>query len=400
MSTRTRVEGEKGIAVMVTALLLIPLMIFAAFGVDLASWYSRISYLQKSADAASLAGTVWMPDLTKATTRGVREPRAERHHRWPRLRHRPVRGHRRPREHRHRAAGHRHRPRRHPLLLAGARQRRPGPHPLRRGRVQPPDPAGQPAELLRRRRHHEPRRRPRPPTRVDLADPTTTTRPPAGPRRTPSYPLQRRHLGRAGLGRWRPPPPSTAPATPRVRPRCYWSVALHHGRRHHHRRRRPTTPRRGRPTNVPCNAFQRPAPRTGAGRARCRRRLATPAACYTDHGTGNRQCTWHERRPPAPLASNCALHERGERPDPAGACEACNIGYAGTQRALARPTGSCSSTQPLHADCTRHGQPALPLAGRRSRHHHRVDPDPTRSPPPRHRASGPDRGPGHGRHQR
>lgn len=68
MSTRTRVRGEKGIAIMVTAMLLVPLMIFAAFGVDLASWYSRISYLQKSADAASLAGTVWMPNLTKATT--------------------------------------------------------------------------------------------------------------------------------------------------------------------------------------------------------------------------------------------------------------------------------------------------------------------------------------------
>jgi hypothetical protein len=51
-----------------TGLILLPLMIFAAFGVDLASWYSRISYLQKSADAAALAGTVWMPDLAKATT--------------------------------------------------------------------------------------------------------------------------------------------------------------------------------------------------------------------------------------------------------------------------------------------------------------------------------------------
>ncbi len=66
--TRTRrASGERGVALVMTGLVLVPLMIFAAFGVDLASWYSRISYLQKSADAAALAGTVWMPDLTKAT---------------------------------------------------------------------------------------------------------------------------------------------------------------------------------------------------------------------------------------------------------------------------------------------------------------------------------------------
>ena len=34
-------RGEQGIAIIMTALCLIPLMIFAAFGVDLASWYSR-----------------------------------------------------------------------------------------------------------------------------------------------------------------------------------------------------------------------------------------------------------------------------------------------------------------------------------------------------------------------
>lgn len=65
--TRTRSKGEQGVAVIITALCLIPLMTFAAFGVDLASWYSRTSYLQKSADAAALAGTVWMPNLTKST---------------------------------------------------------------------------------------------------------------------------------------------------------------------------------------------------------------------------------------------------------------------------------------------------------------------------------------------
>ena len=66
-TTRTRSTGEKGVAVVITALCLLPLMIFAAFGVDLASWHSRISYIQKSADAAALAGTVWMPDIGEAT---------------------------------------------------------------------------------------------------------------------------------------------------------------------------------------------------------------------------------------------------------------------------------------------------------------------------------------------
>ncbi len=61
-----RSRGQEGVAIIMTALLLIPLMVFAAYGVDLASWYSRISYLQKSADAAALAGTVWMPDIAEA----------------------------------------------------------------------------------------------------------------------------------------------------------------------------------------------------------------------------------------------------------------------------------------------------------------------------------------------
>lgn len=67
MARTRRGQGERGVAMVMTGLVLVPLMMFAAFGVDLASWYSQISYLQKSADAAALAGTVWMPDLTKAT---------------------------------------------------------------------------------------------------------------------------------------------------------------------------------------------------------------------------------------------------------------------------------------------------------------------------------------------
>ncbi|MEQ1786437.1 MAG: L,D-transpeptidase, partial [Acidimicrobiales bacterium] len=67
-TTTRRGKGEQGLAIIMTALALIPLMTFAAFGVDLASWYSRISQIQKAADAAALAGTVWMPNLNRATT--------------------------------------------------------------------------------------------------------------------------------------------------------------------------------------------------------------------------------------------------------------------------------------------------------------------------------------------
>lgn len=47
--------------------MLIPVVMFAALGVDIASWHARVSFLQKSADAAASAGVVWMPNLTKAT---------------------------------------------------------------------------------------------------------------------------------------------------------------------------------------------------------------------------------------------------------------------------------------------------------------------------------------------
>ena len=66
---RARRKGERGIAMMLVGLLLIPMLVFAAFGVDLASWYARISELQRGADAAALAGAVWMPNLSTACAR-------------------------------------------------------------------------------------------------------------------------------------------------------------------------------------------------------------------------------------------------------------------------------------------------------------------------------------------
>ncbi len=59
-------DGEHGYVLATTALLLIPLMIFAALAVDVGGWYSKANQVQRAADAASLAAVVWMPDDDKA----------------------------------------------------------------------------------------------------------------------------------------------------------------------------------------------------------------------------------------------------------------------------------------------------------------------------------------------
>jgi Flp pilus assembly protein TadG len=63
-----RTRTEHGYIAVTTALVLVPLMIFTSFAVDLGGWYARASKMQRAADSAALAGVVWMPDLTKATS--------------------------------------------------------------------------------------------------------------------------------------------------------------------------------------------------------------------------------------------------------------------------------------------------------------------------------------------
>ncbi|MFW2380664.1 MAG: pilus assembly protein TadG-related protein [Acidimicrobiales bacterium] len=65
---RTNRKEESGYVLATTALLLIPLMIFAAFAVDVGAWYAEADEAQRAADAAALGGVVWMPDLSRATT--------------------------------------------------------------------------------------------------------------------------------------------------------------------------------------------------------------------------------------------------------------------------------------------------------------------------------------------
>jgi hypothetical protein len=56
------------VVLILTILLLIPLLTVAAYTVDLSAWHARMTHLQGSADAAALAGTVWMPNLPKAVS--------------------------------------------------------------------------------------------------------------------------------------------------------------------------------------------------------------------------------------------------------------------------------------------------------------------------------------------
>jgi hypothetical protein len=62
MTWQRRRRGDEGYTMVMTALLLVPLMLFAALAVDVGGFYTRAHEVQRAADAASLAGVVWMPD--------------------------------------------------------------------------------------------------------------------------------------------------------------------------------------------------------------------------------------------------------------------------------------------------------------------------------------------------
>lgn len=68
---RTRRRGEKGYALILCALLLLPLLAFTGFATDVGAWYARANRIQRAADAASLAGVVWMPDQGRATSEAL-----------------------------------------------------------------------------------------------------------------------------------------------------------------------------------------------------------------------------------------------------------------------------------------------------------------------------------------
>lgn len=66
MIPRTR-RNERGYVLALTGLIIIPLLVISAMAVDFGGWYTQGSRMQKAADAAALAGVVWLPDLADAT---------------------------------------------------------------------------------------------------------------------------------------------------------------------------------------------------------------------------------------------------------------------------------------------------------------------------------------------
>ncbi len=64
--TSQRTKGEQGFVLAVTALMMVPLIIFTAFAVDLGAWYGQAAKMQRAADAASLAGVVQLPNKVNA----------------------------------------------------------------------------------------------------------------------------------------------------------------------------------------------------------------------------------------------------------------------------------------------------------------------------------------------
>lgn len=63
-----RGRRDHGYILVEFAVLLVPLLLMVSLSVDVGSWYNRVSDLQKAADAAALAGVVWLPDEDKAET--------------------------------------------------------------------------------------------------------------------------------------------------------------------------------------------------------------------------------------------------------------------------------------------------------------------------------------------
>jgi len=67
-NARRGASSERGYIAVMFCLLLSGLVLFAGFAVDVGGWYAQASRIQRAADAAALAGVVYMPDLTQATT--------------------------------------------------------------------------------------------------------------------------------------------------------------------------------------------------------------------------------------------------------------------------------------------------------------------------------------------
>lgn len=65
-------RGDRGYVLALTALLIVPLMAFTGFAVDLGAWYARASSIQSATDAAALAGVTYLPDVQEAKDEAIR----------------------------------------------------------------------------------------------------------------------------------------------------------------------------------------------------------------------------------------------------------------------------------------------------------------------------------------
>ncbi|MDZ7732530.1 MAG: pilus assembly protein TadG-related protein [Acidimicrobiia bacterium] len=59
-------EGDGGYVIAMAALLIVPLLAFVGFATDFGSWYAQGTQIQRAADAAALAGVVYMPEFDDA----------------------------------------------------------------------------------------------------------------------------------------------------------------------------------------------------------------------------------------------------------------------------------------------------------------------------------------------
>lgn len=64
--TTSRGRRDDGYILVQFALLLVPLLLMAGLSIDVGYWYNKASDIQKAADAAALAGVVWLPNNGEA----------------------------------------------------------------------------------------------------------------------------------------------------------------------------------------------------------------------------------------------------------------------------------------------------------------------------------------------
>ena len=67
-TAKGRRRSERGYVFAITAFSIVGLTASAALAVDVSGWYVQAAEVQRASDNAALAGVVWLPDMTKATT--------------------------------------------------------------------------------------------------------------------------------------------------------------------------------------------------------------------------------------------------------------------------------------------------------------------------------------------